>query len=99
MGRSPAGRQPAGTYARQIMDRLLVDLSWASSRLEGNTYSRLDTQNLIEFGRYAVGKDRLEAQMILNHKAAIEMLANQADLIGSTATPCRICTRCWRRTC
>jgi hypothetical protein len=80
---SPATRaQPAGTYARQILDRLLVDLSWASSRLEGNTYSRLDTQNLIEFGRYAEGKDRLEAQMILNHKAAIEMLVDQAELIG-----------------
>lgn len=82
LGRSQAGQRPAGTYARQIMDRLLVDLSWASSRLEGNTYSRLDTQNLVEFGRYAAGKDRLEAQMILNHKAAIEMLVDQADLIG-----------------
>jgi len=82
LGRSPSGEQPAGTYARQIMDRLLVDLSWASSRLEGNTYSRLDTQNLVAFGRYAEGKDRREAQMILNHKAAIEMLVNQADLIG-----------------
>ena len=61
---------------------MLVDLSWASSRLEGNTYSRLDTQNLIEFGRYAEGKDRLEAQMILNHKAAIEMLVDQVDGIG-----------------
>lgn len=82
LGRSQADLQPAGTYARQVMDRLLVDLSWSSSRLEGNTYSRLDTQNLVEFGRYAAGKDRLEAQMILNHKAAIEMLVGQADLIG-----------------
>ena len=28
---------PAGTYVRQVMDRLLIDLSWNSSRLEGNT--------------------------------------------------------------
>ncbi|MCB1134151.1 MAG: Fic family protein, partial [Verrucomicrobiae bacterium] len=28
---------PAGTYLRQVMDRLLIDLSWNSSRLEGNT--------------------------------------------------------------
>ena len=73
-GRSQDGERPAGTYARQIMGRLLIDLSWASSCLEGNTYSRLDTQNLIEFGRMAEGKDQVEAQMILNHKAAIEML-------------------------
>jgi Fic family protein len=75
-------QQPAGTYARQIASRLLVDLSWASSRLEGNTYTQLDTQNLIEFGQAAVGKDALETQMVLNHKAAIEMLIDNADEVG-----------------
>lgn len=82
IGQPPGPGQPAGTYARQILDRLLVDLSWASSRLEGNTYTRLDTHNLIEFGRAAEGKDRLETQMILNHKAAIEMLVGHADEVG-----------------
>ena len=82
LGRSPVGERPAGTYARQVLDRLLIDLSWASSRLEGNTYSRLDTQNLIAFGRAAESKDRLEAQMILNHKRAIEMLVEDAEVIG-----------------
>lgn len=72
----------AGTYAREILNRLLIDLSWASSRLEGNTYNRLDTQNLIEFGQAAEGKDILETQMILNHKAAIEMLIEEADQVG-----------------
>jgi Fic/DOC family len=75
-------QQPAGTYARQILDRLLVDLSWASSRLEGNTYTQLDTQNLVEFGQAAAGKDAIETQMVLNHKAAIEMLIDNADDIG-----------------
>lgn len=74
--------RPAGTYGRAILNRLLIDLSWASSRLEGNTYSRLDTQNLIESGRYAEGKNAQEAQMILNHKAAIELLVDDADVIG-----------------
>ena len=77
-----AEKRPAGTHARSILDRLLIDLSWASSRLEGNTYSRLDTKNLIEFGRAAEGKDRTEAQMVLNHKVAIEMLVDNADSIG-----------------
>ena len=79
MGRTSADERPAGTYARDILQRLLVDLSWASSRLEGNTYSRLDTQNLIEFGIAAQGKDAQETQMILNHKAAIEMLIEDVD--------------------
>jgi hypothetical protein len=82
IGRTPAGARPAGTYARDILSRLLVDLSWASSRLEGNTYSRLDTQNLIEFGRVAEGKEAQETQMVLNHKAAIEMLVDSAEEIG-----------------
>jgi len=82
MGCTPMKERPAGTYAREILNRLLIDLSWASSRLEGNTYNRLDTQNLIEYGQAAEGKDIQETQMILNHKAAIEMIVEEADLIG-----------------
>lgn len=81
LGRSPEGERPAGTYARQILGRLLIDLSWASSRLEGNTYTRVDTENLIEFGQLAGGRDQREAQMILNHKAAIEMLVEDVEAI------------------
>jgi hypothetical protein len=43
VGTPAAGGQPAGTYAKQILNRLLIDLSWNSSRLEGNTYSLLDS--------------------------------------------------------
>jgi fido (protein-threonine AMPylation protein) len=74
MGSASIGHTPAGTFARDIFNRLLIDLSWASSQLEGNTYSRLDTERLIEFGQAAEGKDALETQMILNHKQAIEYL-------------------------
>jgi len=74
--------QPAGTYAKQILKRLLIDLSWNSSRLEGNTYSLLDTKRLIDLGQQAEGKDQLEAQMILNHKDAIEFLVGAAAEIG-----------------
>jgi hypothetical protein len=74
--------QAAGTYAKHIFHRLLIDLSWNSSRLEGNTYSLLDTTRLIELGEAAEGRDRLEAQMIINHKEAIEFLVNEAEEIG-----------------
>lgn len=82
MGRPPNGGRPAGTYARTIYSRLLIDLSWNSSRLEGNTYSLLETERLLELGETAEGKDALEAQMIINHKAAIELLVDQAEEIG-----------------
>jgi hypothetical protein len=74
--------QPAGTYAKQILNRLLIDLSWNSSRLEGNTYSLLDTKRLIDLGEEAEGKERVETQMILNHKDAIEFLVGTAEEIG-----------------
>ncbi len=74
IGRAEITERPAGTYARNILDRLLIDLSWNSSRLEGNTYSLLETKRLIELGETATGKDASEAQMILNHKAAIEYI-------------------------
>lgn len=79
MGRTTAVDEPAGTYSRAILNRLLIDLSWASSHLEGNTYSRLDTRKLIEQGQAARGKAALETQMILNHKAAIELLVENID--------------------
>ncbi len=82
IGRLETADQPAGTYAKQILARFLIDLSWNSSRLEGNTYSRLDTKRLIDFGQEAEGKERLEAQMILNHKDAIEFLVSAAQDIG-----------------
>jgi hypothetical protein len=82
VGRPGIAEQPAGTYARRILDRLLIDLAWNSSRLEGNTYSLLETRRLIELGEEAEGRARLEAQMILNHKDAIEFLVGAADEIG-----------------
>lgn len=81
-GNPPIAPQPAGTYAKQILSRLLIDLSWNSSRLEGNTYSLLDTRRLIEFGEQPEGREQLEAQMILNHKDAIAFLVSAADEIG-----------------
>lgn len=80
-GRPVAQPLAAGTYARRILEKLLVDLSWASSRMEGNTYNILETEQLIRFGQEASGKDRKEAVMILNHKESIQYIVdNLADI-------------------
>ncbi len=90
-GTQPAGQQPAGTYARHILERLLVDLSWASSRMEGNTYNILDTERLIRFGEEATGKDHKDAVMILNHKEAIQYLVdNLSELVIGRSDICNI---------
>lgn len=77
-GTAESAARPAGTYARNILNRLLIDLSWNSSRLEGNTYSLLETRRLIELGESVAGKEASEAQMILNHKRAIEYIIDSA---------------------
>jgi Fic family protein len=71
--------EPAGTYARNICQRLLIDLSWNSSRLEGNTYSLLETEQLLQAGRSGGTQLSSEAVMILNHKSAIEFLLESAS--------------------
>lgn len=81
-GQVLTGVAPAGTYARDILSRILIDLSFNSSRMEGNTYSLLETQRLIEFGEAAPGRGSADAQMILNHKSAIEYLVGGADEVA-----------------
>jgi Fic family protein len=70
-----------GEYSKRIRDispaiqkkeleRLVIELSWKSSKIEGNTYTLLDTEKLILENKEAPGHAKSEAQMILNHKDA-----------------------------
>lgn len=74
------GQQPAGTYARKVLEQLLIDLAWHSSRLEGNRKSLLDTKALFERGR-SPGDDE-DALMLLSHKDAIEFLVDEVPHYG-----------------
>lgn len=73
------GQQPAGTYARKVLEQLLIDLSWSSSRLEGNTYSLLATEELFKSGDPPMDWDGV---MLLNHKRAIEFLVDAVPTYG-----------------
>ena len=77
------GQLPAGTYARKVLEQLLIDLSWHSSRLEGNRKSLLDTRELFAQGRSA--DDDEDATMLLNHKDAIEFMVDAVPEYGITA--------------
>lgn len=74
---------PAATYVHKIYERLLIDLSYNSSRLEGNTYSLADTKNLLLYGKSAADKLDSEKIMILNHKEAIRYLAENINKIDA----------------
>lgn len=89
LGATPDERQPAGTYARNILERLLIDLSWNSSRLEGNTYSLLDTERLFRERVVPVDQPSRETQMLLNHKQAIEYLVEGAGELELTTRTVR----------
>jgi Fic family protein len=67
---------PAGTYARKIFNHLLINLSYNSARLEGNTYTLADTEKLLLEGKTAANKLDMETVMLLNHKEAIRFLVD-----------------------
>lgn len=67
---------PAGTYARKIFNDLLINLSYNSARLEGNTYTFADTEQLLLNGKTAANKLDMETVMLLNHKEAIRFLVD-----------------------
>ena len=84
------GQMPAGTYTRRVLEQLLLDLSWQSSRLEGNRLSLLDTEALFKAARPTstaaqrkTPQDR-DAIMLLNHKRAIEFVVDAAPQYGLT---------------
>ncbi|MDO3525218.1 Fic family protein [Ralstonia pseudosolanacearum] len=74
--------QAAGTHARKAFTQLLVDLSWNSSRLEGNRYSRHAAENQLNGGPVRCDVDTV---MLLNHGAAIEFLVDRVPQEGLSA--------------
>ncbi len=59
---------------KKEFERLTIDLSWKSSKIEGNTYSLLETEQLLTENKEAVGHSKGDAIMILNHKKAIDYI-------------------------
>lgn len=65
---------------KRELERFTIELAWKSSKIEGNTYTLLETESLIKEQKEAVGKSKAEAMMILNHKSAFEeILRNKND--------------------
>lgn len=62
------------TILKKEFERLTIELSWKSSQIEGNTYSLIDTEILIKQHKLAKNHTKEEAQMILNHKIALDYI-------------------------
>ena len=65
-------------YLKEL-ERFVIELSWKSSQIEGNTYSLLETEALIKQSVEAKGHSREEAIMILNHKTAFESILKSRE--------------------
>lgn len=71
-------REPS--ILKREQERFTAELAWKSSKIEGNTYSLLETEELLKTTKEAPGHTSEEAQMILNHKKALELIsANASD--------------------
>ena len=61
---------------KKEIERLNIDFSWKSSKIEGNTYDLLETEQLLKNQKKATGHSLEEATMILNHKATLDYIRN-----------------------
>jgi Fic family protein len=69
------------TEFKKEQERLAIDLSWKSSQIEGNTYSLLETERLLTEKQTAAGKTKEEANMLLNHKEALDFILKNPSFI------------------
>jgi Fic family protein len=67
------------TIHKKELERFIIELSWKSSQIEGNTYSLLDTERLLKDGVLSNKNTKEEAVMILNHKKAFEFLLKNIE--------------------
>jgi len=57
-------------------EELAIDFIYTSAKIEGNTYDRIDTDNLLRLGITAGGKKYSDAVMLLNLRNAFNQVIN-----------------------
>ncbi|MBI2046235.1 MAG: Fic family protein [Parcubacteria group bacterium] len=67
------------TLINKEFERIMIEFSWKSSAIEGNTYTLLATEALIKNNVAAEGKTKEETQMILNHKDAFNEIVQNKE--------------------
>ncbi|MDP4001771.1 MAG: Fic family protein [bacterium] len=65
---------------KRELERFIVEFSWKSAQIEGNTYDLLETETLLTQNIEAEGHSKEEAEMLINHKKAFDtILKNKED--------------------
>jgi Fic family protein len=64
---------------KKELERFVIEFSWKSSKIEGNTYTLLETEKLIREGLKKDDRTDFETSMILNHKNAYDFILEQSS--------------------
>ena len=72
------------TLNDRIFKRMIIDFSWTSSKLEGNTYTIGETEELIQKSIRSDNRTPYEALMIENHANAAKYIINYSKDIEIT---------------
>lgn len=77
--RANAVANDPATQRKELM-RFIVEFSWKTSQIEGNTYDLISTERLLLYGEKSSTNTEFEAQMILNQKQALEFIFENIEL-------------------
>lgn len=77
--------QSADAHKREL-ERFVIEMSWKSSQIEGNTYTLLDTELLLKEGIVSDTNTPEETQMILNHKEAFDFVMENKNIFAQGVT-------------
>jgi hypothetical protein len=80
------GKGSSEALVKKELERFVIELSWKSSKIEGNTYTLLDTERLLRDGIASDSNTKDEATMIINHKKAF------AYILDSQKKGINLCT-------
>jgi Fic family protein len=77
--RTNATKSDVTTHKKELM-RFIVEFSWKTSQIEGNTYDLISTERLLLYGERSPTNTEFETQMILNQKEALEFILENIEL-------------------
>jgi Fic family protein len=77
--RENATHSDAEVRKKELM-RFIVEFSWKTSQIEGNTYDLISTERLLLYGEKSSNNTEFEAQMIINQKRALDFILENLEL-------------------
>ncbi|MEO6760798.1 MAG: Fic family protein [Candidatus Saccharimonadales bacterium] len=84
--RANARNSDANIHDKELL-RFIVEFSWKTSQIEGNTYDLLSTERLLRYSEKSKNNTEFEAQMIPNQKEALEFILENLNIWQKPTVP------------